>query len=83
MAIKRTLQLFSTTTWQQGCCYNAALEIRRFCGRHAKNALKPPVMDAGGQSLLSLLRVRMVETWRVKGGLRALREGFRDFALNP
>jgi hypothetical protein len=33
---------------QQGCWRHAALETRRFCGRPAKNALKPPVTDAGG-----------------------------------
>jgi hypothetical protein len=40
-------------------------------------------MDAGGKFVAFLARTRMVETWRVKGGLRALREGVGDFALNP
>jgi hypothetical protein len=30
-----------------------------------------------------LARTRMVETWRVEGGLTAPRVGFGDFALNP
>jgi hypothetical protein len=83
MALKRNLQLFSTTTRQQGCWRNAALETRRFCGRPAKITLKTPVREAGGKFVAFLARTRMVETWRVEGGLTAPRVGFGDFALNP
>jgi hypothetical protein len=40
-------------------------------------------MDAGGKISLFLAPSWMTGTWRVKGGLRALRVGFGDFALNP
>jgi hypothetical protein len=62
---------------------HAALETRCFCGRPTKNTPKPPVMDVGGKSIAFLARTRMVETWRVEGGLTAPRVGFGDFALNP
>jgi hypothetical protein len=80
--VKHIKQLLSLTTSQQGRWLYAALETRRFCGRPEIIALKPPAMDAGGNNLF-LARSRMIEIWRVEGGLTAPRVGVGEFALIP